>query len=56
MNDVVYSTNLSSGSGQGDLAQHLTYLAQQIWRLSISFPLLIDAESNSVCTYVLKIT
>jgi len=43
---------MSAGSGQADPSQHYTLLAQQIWRLSISFPLLIDAESNLTCTYV----
>jgi len=48
--DVVYSSMASVGSGLIDPSQHFTLLAQQIWRLSISFPLLIDAESNLTCT------
>jgi hypothetical protein len=52
MTDVVYSPMTSIGSGLVDPSQHFTLLAQQIWRLSISFPLLIDAESNLTCTYV----
>jgi hypothetical protein len=52
MSDVVYSPMTSIGSGLVDPSQHFTLLAQQIWRLSISFPLLIDAESNLTCTYV----
>lgn len=52
MTDVVYSPASTSGSGLIDLSQHFTLLAQQIWRLSISFPLLIDAETNLTCTYV----
>jgi hypothetical protein len=50
--DVVYSPMTSIGNGLVDSSQHFTLLAQQIWRLSISFPLLIDAESNLTCTYV----
>jgi len=52
MTDIVYSPMTSIGSGLVDPSQHFTLLAQQIWRLSISFPLLIDAESNLTCTYV----
>jgi hypothetical protein len=52
MADAVYSPMTSIGSGLVDPSQHFTLLAQQIWRLSISFPLLIDAESNTTCTYV----
>ncbi|CAF0775143.1 unnamed protein product [Adineta steineri] len=48
--DVTYPSMISSGSGSVDLSQHFTLLAQQIWRLSIGFPLLIDAESNLTCT------
>jgi len=50
MTDVVYSPMTSIGSSVVDSSQHFTLLAQQIWRLSIGFPLLIDAESNPVCT------
>ena len=55
ISDVVYSPMSSGGSGAIDPSQHFTLLAQQIWRLSISFPLLIDAESTSTCTYVFAI-
>lgn len=52
ISDVVYSPMTSNGSGVIDPSQHFTLLAQQIWRLSIGFPLLIDAESDLTCTYV----
>jgi len=52
MFDIVYSPMTSNASGLADPSQHFTLLAQQIWRLSISFPLLIDAESNLTCMYV----
>ena len=53
MSYVVYSPMTSNGSGIIDPSQHFTLLAQQIWRLSIGFPLLIDAESDSTCAYVI---
>ncbi len=56
ISDVVYLSVTSTGSGLVDPSQHFTLLAQQIWRLSISFPLLIDAESNLSCTYVFSLT
>ena len=49
--DVVYASTTASGSGLLDPSQHFTLLAQQIWRLAIGFSSLLDAESNSVCTY-----
>ncbi|CAF2813685.1 unnamed protein product [Rotaria sp. Silwood2] len=50
MCDIVYSPMTSMGSSLNDPSQHFTLLAQQIWRLSIGFPLLIDAESDLTCT------
>ncbi|CAF1062557.1 unnamed protein product [Rotaria sordida] len=50
MSDIVYLPMTSIGSSLIDPSQHFTLLAQQIWRLSIGFPLLIDAESDLTCT------
>lgn len=52
MTDIVYSSVTTNGSANIDPSQHFTLLAQQIWRLSMGFPLLIDAESDLTCTYV----
>ncbi|CAF3796251.1 unnamed protein product, partial [Rotaria magnacalcarata] len=50
LTDIINASVTPIGSSNVDLSQHFTLLAQQIWRLSIGFPLLIDAELDLACS------
>ncbi|CAF3323555.1 unnamed protein product, partial [Rotaria socialis] len=50
LSDIINASVTPIGSSNVDLSQHFTLLAQQIWRLYIGFPLLIDAELDLACS------